>query len=119
MSLRGRPVGVQQNMEVAAVNYEAREFGLYNRISVAQALRLCPHLVLVRGDNGINAMQRYRHVSLPCTLAHPLFALIRCPQPVANFVTGTDWPVKPCSHASCAHSTAKTQRFHTSGWVDM
>ena len=73
LSLRGRPVGVQQNMEVAAVNYEARELGLYNRISVAEALRLCPHLVLVRGDNGINAMQRY--VPLPCTLAHPLFAL--------------------------------------------
>ena len=64
LSLRGRPVGVQQNMEVAAVNYEAREFGLYNRISVAEALRLCPHLVLVRGDNGINAMQRYRAAAL-------------------------------------------------------
>ena len=60
LSLRGRPLGVQQNMEIAAVNYEARAFGLYNRISVAEGKRLCPDLVLVRGDNGVNAMQRYR-----------------------------------------------------------
>jgi DNA polymerase-4 len=60
LSLRGRPLGVQQNMEIAAVNYEARGFGLYNRISVEEGLRKCPHLMLVRGDNGVNAMQRYR-----------------------------------------------------------
>jgi len=60
LSLRGRPLGVQQNMEIAAVNYEARAFGLHNRISVAEGVRLCPQLVLVRGDNGVNAMQRYR-----------------------------------------------------------
>jgi hypothetical protein len=60
LSVRGRPLGVQQNMEIAAVNYEARAFGLYNRISVAEGKRLCPDLVLVRGDNGVNAMQRYR-----------------------------------------------------------
>jgi DNA polymerase iota len=53
-SLKGKPMGVQQNMEVAAVNYEARAFGLFNRISVQEARRLCPHLVLVRGDNGVN-----------------------------------------------------------------
>ena len=33
LSVRGRPLGVPQNMEIAAVNYEARAFGLYNRIS--------------------------------------------------------------------------------------
>ena len=60
LGVRGQPLGVQQNMEVAAVNYEARAFGLYNRISVAEALRRCPQLVLVRGDNGVNGMQRYR-----------------------------------------------------------
>ena len=60
LSLRGRPLGVQQNMEIAAVNYEARAHGLYNRISVEEGLRKCPDLMLVRGDNGINAMQRYR-----------------------------------------------------------
>ena len=60
LSLRGQPLGVQQNMELAAVNYEARVQGLYNRISVADAKRRCPNLILVRGDNGVNAMQRYR-----------------------------------------------------------
>ena len=61
--LAERPVGVQQHMEVASVNYVARTFGLYNRISVADARRLCPTLVLVRGDNEVNGMQRYRLAS--------------------------------------------------------
>ena len=61
--LKSRPFGVQQNMEVAAVNYLARNFGLYNRISVKEALRRCPDLVLIRGDNGVNGMQRYRRAS--------------------------------------------------------
>ena len=52
LSLRGQPLGVQQNMEVAAVNYEARAHGLYNRISVVEAKRRCPNIALVRGDNG-------------------------------------------------------------------
>jgi len=54
---------VQQNMEVAAVNYEARAHGLFNRISVLEALRLCPALVLVRGDNAVDGMQRYRRAA--------------------------------------------------------
>jgi nucleotidyltransferase/DNA polymerase involved in DNA repair len=72
LSLRGLPLGVQQNMEIAAVNYEARAFGLYNRISVQEGVRLCPQLVLVRGDNGVNAMQRYRRAGqdvLRCVMA--------------------------------------------------
>jgi DNA polymerase-4 len=49
--------------QVAAVNYEARAYGLFNRISVEEALRRCPALVLVRGDNAVNGMQRYRSAS--------------------------------------------------------
>ncbi len=70
--LVGRPVGVQQNMEVASVNYEARAFGLFNRISVQEARRLCPEIVLVRGDNDVDGMQRYRsssHAVLRCIMA--------------------------------------------------
>lgn len=59
----GRPLGVQQNMEVACVNYAARARGLYNRISVEAARKRCPELMLVRGDNGVNGMQRYRSAS--------------------------------------------------------
>ena len=55
------PFGVQQHMEVAAVNYKARALGLFNRISVAEARRLCPTLVLVRGDNdGRNSRKHVR-----------------------------------------------------------
>lgn len=49
--------------QVAAVNYEARAYGLFNRISVEEALRRCAGLVLVRGDNAVNGMQRYRSAS--------------------------------------------------------
>ena len=68
----GRPLGVQQNMEVASVNYAARARGLFNRISVAEAKRRCPELLLVRGDNGVNGMARYRIASqgvLRCVMA--------------------------------------------------
>ena len=60
---REAPLGVRQHMEVASVNRQSQQFGLYNRISVAEAKRLCPTLVLVRGDNELNAMQRYRSAS--------------------------------------------------------
>ena len=72
LGLHGRPLGVRQNMEVASVNYAARAFGLYNRILVRDAKALCPGLVLVRGDNGVNGMQRYRAASqavLRCLMA--------------------------------------------------
>ena len=36
LGVGGRPLGVQQNMEIAAVNYEACEFGLFNRVSVEE-----------------------------------------------------------------------------------
>ena len=37
---------------------QARKFGLFNRIDVSHALTLCPQLILIRGDNQVNAMQR-------------------------------------------------------------
>jgi hypothetical protein len=79
-SLKGRPVGVQQNMEVAAVNYEARAFGLFNRISVQEALRLCPQLTLVRGDNFVNgaSVDHHLYVDSPAVLTRGPSALQVC-----------------------------------------
>ena len=87
------PFGVQQHMEVACVNYKAREHGLFNRISVAEARRLCPALVLVRGDNDINAMQRYRSASQ---------AVLRCIMTGLDELSGgsSPWEGRQVEHAS-------------------
>ncbi len=53
-SLKGKPVAVggspQGRGVVAAASYEARAFGVRSAIPMARALRLCPHLVIVRPD---------------------------------------------------------------------
>ena len=60
--LRGRPVAVGGRPEsrgvVAAASYEAREFGVRSALSMAQALRRCPALVVVPPD-----FAKYRAVS--------------------------------------------------------
>jgi DNA polymerase IV len=61
-SLRGRPVAVggspQSRGVVAASSYEARTFGVRSAMPMAQALRLCPDLCIVRPD-----FARYRAAS--------------------------------------------------------
>lgn len=61
-SLRGRPLAVggqpSQRGVVATCNYEARAFGVRSAMPSAQALKLCPHLLLIP-----SAMDRYRAVS--------------------------------------------------------
>jgi DNA polymerase-4 len=52
--LRGRPVAVGGSPEsrgvVAAASYEARTFGVRSAIPMSRAIRLCPHLSIVRPD---------------------------------------------------------------------
>ena len=52
--LRGQPVAVGGSPEgrgvIAASSYEARKYGVRSAMSTAVALRLCPHLVLIRPD---------------------------------------------------------------------
>lgn len=61
-ALKGKPVAVggsaDQRGVVATCNYEARAFGIHSAMSTARALRLCPHLVMIRGR-----MDLYREVS--------------------------------------------------------
>ncbi len=57
---RGRPVivGGEERGVVSACSYEARKFGVHSAMPSAQARRLCPHGVFVRGR-----MSRYAEVS--------------------------------------------------------
>jgi len=53
-ALRGKPLAVggqpSQRGVVAAASYEARAFGVHSAMSMAQAVRLCPSLMIVRPD---------------------------------------------------------------------
>ena len=61
-SLRGKPVAVGGSPAgrgvVAAASYEARKYGVRSAIPMARAVRLCPHLVIVRPD-----FEKYHAVS--------------------------------------------------------
>jgi DNA polymerase-4 len=49
---------VEQRGVVATCNYPAREFGIHSAMPMAQALKRCPHLTVIRGD-----MAKYKAVA--------------------------------------------------------
>ena len=75
--LRGRPVAVGGRPEgrgvVAASSYEARAFGVRSAMSMARAVRLCPHLAVVPPD-----FAKYRAVSAA------IFGLFRAVTPLVE-----------------------------------
>lgn len=60
--LQGKPVAVggsaQKRGVLSTCNYEARKFGLHSAMSTAQALKKCPHLILLPVN-----MSLYKQVS--------------------------------------------------------
>ena len=61
-SLRGRPLAVGGRADargvVATCNYEARRFGIHSAMATAQAMKLCPELLVIPP-----AMEKYRIAS--------------------------------------------------------
>ncbi|MCS0810397.1 DNA polymerase IV [Massilia agilis] len=61
-SLRGRPLAVggrpDQRGVIATCNYEARAFGIHSAMATAQAMKLCPHLLVLPPS-----MEKYRVAS--------------------------------------------------------
>jgi DNA polymerase IV len=60
-SLRGKPVAVGGHSDrgvVASCSYEARKYGVHSAMSSKLAKRICPELIIVRGD-----MERYSRFS--------------------------------------------------------
>src|SRR6187402_659931 len=60
-TLRGKPVLVGGSVRrgvVAACSYEARKFGIHSAMPMAEAMRRCPHAIVVRHD-----MERYAEAS--------------------------------------------------------
>ncbi|XP_011865797.1 PREDICTED: DNA polymerase iota [Vollenhovia emeryi] len=57
--LEGKPLGVQQKSIVVTSNYLARGYGIKKCMPVQEALRLCPELALVNGED----LTSYRHYS--------------------------------------------------------
>jgi len=52
--LRGKPVAVTGSNKrtiITTASYEARAFGIKTGMTVPEAKKLCPHLILVTGDN--------------------------------------------------------------------
>lgn len=52
--LRNKPVGIQQKNIVVTCNYVAREYGIKKLMLLSDAMRLCPDMVLVNGEDLTN-----------------------------------------------------------------
>lgn len=61
--LQNLPLGIQQKNIVVTSNYVAREYGVKKCMLITEAQKLCPHIVLVSGED----LHDYRHVSYKVT----------------------------------------------------
>lgn len=55
-ALNGKPVLIGGSAErgvVASCSYEARKYGIHSAMPMKQAMRLCPHAIVIRGSHGL------------------------------------------------------------------
>lgn len=57
--MRQLPLAVQQKQIIVTCNYEARRKGLYKLQSVKEAKKMCPDVIVVRGED----LTRFRNAS--------------------------------------------------------
>ena len=81
------PVGVQQKNIIVTSNYMAREYGIKKCMLVTEGLKLCPQLVLVKGED----LQDYRQMSAKITnLLHTYSPLVEKLGLDENFIDVTN-----------------------------
>lgn len=61
--LKTKPLGVYQKTIIVTSNYVARAYGIKKCMLTTEAIKLCPNLVLVNGEN----LEKYRQVSQDIT----------------------------------------------------
>lgn len=66
--LQSVPLGIQQKNFVITSNYEARKYGVQKCMLVTDALKLCPNLKLINGED----LHNYR------TASNKIFAVLQC-----------------------------------------
>ena len=97
-ALRGKPVlvgGGSKRGVVAAASYEARKFGCRSAMPTAQALRLCPQAIIVKGRHG-----KYGEVS------KQVFDVVRSFTP----------DVQPISVDEAFFDLTNVMHLHAKGW---
>lgn len=57
VSLRTKPLGIQQKQIVVTCNYVARQYGVTKLMLISEAKKLCPQIVLVNGEDLTNYRQ--------------------------------------------------------------
>ncbi|KAL0480573.1 Ammecr1l [Acrasis kona] len=71
-SLRGKPVGVQQNQTISTCNYEARARGLGKMVNHVEARKLIPDLVVIQShmelyrEESAKIFERLNHICSDC-----------------------------------------------------
>ncbi|XP_034232008.1 DNA polymerase iota isoform X2 [Thrips palmi] len=102
-ALAGRPLGVKQKNIVVTCNYEARAAGVKKCMMVEDAMRICPGMTLVIGED----LAPYRHASAQVTsLLQQFSPLVERLGLDENFIDVTQLVNKRIDQHKLCHSTS-------------
>lgn len=114
-ALRNVPMAVGGSSDrrgvIATSNYEARKYGVRSAMATAHALKLCPHLVLVRGR-----MQKYKEASdIVFEIFHEYTDLVQGLSLDEAYLDVTDCPLFNNSATLIAEDIRKQIEIRTNG----